>query len=263
MDLDDAFANAAHIPRADTYPPLWAKKAGAFRDKMAETHRARLGIAYGDSPRQEMDIFLPDGDSKGLVVFVHGGYWLRFDRFSWSHLAAGPCAQGWTVAMPSYDLCPQVHIGDITGQIAHAITLAAREIAGPIRLVGHSAGGQQVCRMGATGVLPDSVASRITRILPISPVADLRPLRHTRMNEALALDAAEAELESPLLASPPKAPVTVWVGADERPVFIEQATALADAWQANLVLDPDRHHFDVIDGLEDPQSALTHALLAD
>ncbi|SMC77972.1 alpha/beta hydrolase [Primorskyibacter flagellatus] len=263
MDLDDAFANAAYIPQADDYPPRWAKKAEAFRETMAQNHRARLGVAYGNGPRQEMDIFLPEDSPKGLVVFVHGGYWLRFDRFSWSHLAAGPCAHGWAVAMPSYDLCPQVHIGDITGQVAHAVTLAAREVAGQVRLVGHSAGGQQVCRMGADGVLPDAVARRVARIMPISPVADLRPLRHTRMNEALALDAAEAELESPLLATAPSAPVTVWVGADERPVFVEHATALAAAWNASLVVEPDRHHFDVIDALENPESAMTSALLQD
>lgn len=263
MDLDDAFANAAYIPQADDYPPRWAKKAETFREMMAQNHRAKLGLAYGNGPRQEMDVFLPEAAPRGLVVFVHGGYWLRFDRFSWSHLAAGPCAQGWAVAMPSYDLCPQVHISDITGQVAHAVTLAAREVAGPIRLVGHSAGGQQVCRMGSSGVLPDEVARRIARIMPISPVADLRPLRHTRMNEALALDAAEAELESPLLATPPEAPVTVWVGADERPVFVEQATALAAAWKAALTVEPGRHHFDVIDALEDPDSAMTSALLQD
>ncbi|WP_116598775.1 alpha/beta hydrolase [Primorskyibacter marinus] len=263
MDLNDAFANAAYIPQADDYPPRWAEKAEAFREQMTQKHRARLGVAYGNGPRQEMDIFLPKAAPKGLVVFVHGGYWLRFDRFSWSHLAAGSCAQGWAVAMPSYDLCPQVHIRDITGQIAHAVTLAAREISGPIRLVGHSAGGQQVCRMGAADVLPDTVARRIARIMPISPVADLRPLRHTRMNETLALDDAEAELESPLLAAAPNMPVSVWVGADERPVFVEQATALAAAWQADLTVEPDRHHFDVIDALEDPESPMIRALLGD
>ena len=32
------------------------------------------------------------------------------------------------------------------------------------------------------------------------------------------------------------------------------------SWQANLVLDPDRHHFDVIDALEDPDSYIVRLL---
>jgi len=56
-------------------------------------------------------------------------------------------------------------------------------------------------------------------------------------------------------------PVTVWVGGDERPVFLDQAGWLAEAWNAELVIDKGRHHFDVIDGLADPDSAMMLALL--
>ncbi|MEM8582137.1 MAG: alpha/beta hydrolase, partial [Pseudomonadota bacterium] len=57
-------------------------------------------------------------------------------------------------------------------------------------------------------------------------------------------------------------PVTVWVGAEERPVFLDQARWLANAWGANLRIDPGRHHFDVIDGLCEAESPLTSALLS-
>src|SRR3546814_5563195 len=48
----------------------------------------------------------------GLAVFVHGGYWMAFDKSSWSHLAAGAVARGWAVALPSYTLCPEARISD-------------------------------------------------------------------------------------------------------------------------------------------------------
>jgi len=59
----------------------------------------------------------------------------------------------------------------------------------------------------------------------------------------------------------PETEVIAWVGADERPAFIEQSQALGEAWGAKVVIEPGKHHFDVIDSLADPNGALTRALL--
>ncbi|MGP6089082.1 alpha/beta hydrolase [Antarctobacter jejuensis] len=259
MELDDAYANAAHIPGAEAYPDRWADSAAAYRQRMSVAGRARLGLMYGHGSRQAMDLFLPDKSPAGLVVFVHGGYWLRFDRSYWSHLAEGARARGWAVAMPSYDLCPRVRISDITRQVAQAVSVAAAEVSGPIRLTGHSAGGHLVARMGK--VLEATVAERVAHILPISPVSDLRPLMQTSMNKDLRIDEAEARVESPIFAPPPAAPVTVWVGADERPAFIDQARKLQVVWDCALEIEAGKHHFDVIDALETPDSPMVARLL--
>ncbi len=195
-------------------------------------------------------------------MFVHGGYWKAFDASSFSHLATGALARGWAVAMPSYDLCPDVRVSDISVQIAAALTEVANRTQGAIALVGHSAGGQLVARMTDPLLLPGDVRDRIEQIVPISPVADLTPLLETSMNETLRLDAAEADAESPVNMSPPHGVnVTIWVGADERPVFLEQAESFARAWGAKQVVAEGKHHFDVIDELADPESALTSAVL--
>jgi acetyl esterase/lipase len=257
MELDDAFANAAHIPGAEAYPEKWAAAADAFRAQIL----CELDLVYGESPRQKLDLFHPPRLAKGLVVFVHGGYWLRFDKSFWSHLAAGPLAHGWAVAMPSYDLCPDVSITDIGNQVATAIALAADRVPGPLRLTGHSAGGQLVARMTARR-FGAQWQDRIEKVLPISPVADLAPLMRTSMNADLKLGDAEVQSESPVHLPKPAVPVTTWVGSEERPVFIEQAEALAAAWQCENVIAAGKHHFSVIEDLADPQSALTTALLA-
>lgn len=259
MDLSDAYANAAHIPGAADFPPRWSAAAEAFRAELAETGRFR-SLAYGPGAREALDLFLPEGKVKGLVVFVHGGYWLRFDRSVWSHFAAGALAQGWAVAMPSYDLCPDVRIADITRQVAAAVSRAAEEVAGPIHLTGHSAGGHLVARMLAPGLLPEAVGARIERVVPISPLSDLRPLMQTDMNAGLKLDVAEAEAESPIFQPAPQVPVTVWVGGAERPVFLDQARWLGEAWGCEVVIDEGLHHFDVIDGLVEAGSPLCRAV---
>lgn len=257
-DMDDAYANGKYIEGADAYPPRWAEAAEAFRAALGA--RARLGLSYGPSDRMALDHFMPEGEAKGTLIFVHGGYWLKFDRSYWSHLAAGALGQGWCVAMPSYDLCPQVRIAGITQQIAQAVMAVAEGSMGPISLAGHSAGGHLVSRMLAPGMLPTSVTSRLAHVMPISPVSDLEPLLQTAMNADFGLDAAMARAESPVHQSRPDAPVTVWVGADERPVFLDQARWLAEAWRTDHVVSRGEHHFNVVDALADPNSDMIRRL---
>ena len=262
MDFDDAYANAPYIPGAADYPTRWAAQAEAFRTQLAIEGRARLGLMYGHGTRNALDLFVPMSRPKGLMVFVHGGYWIRFDRSDWSHLAAGALEAGYAVAMPSYDLCPRVRIADITRQVADAITVAAHEIDGPVRLAGHSAGGHLVARMGDPALLPPDVQARLARIVPISPVSDLRPLRKTLMNQQFQMSEADAEAESPVLKPAPACPVHVWVGAEERPVFLDQARWLGSAWSASVTEEAGLHHFNVIDGLADVDSPLMRSILS-
>ncbi|MEP3435418.1 MAG: alpha/beta hydrolase [Hoeflea sp.] len=267
-DYDDAYANGAYIAGAADYPPRWEAMAQTFRDRLTAAGRARIDLSYGPAPRNLLDLFLPEGESKGLAVFVHGGYWKAFDKSFWSHLAAGPLAHGFAVAMPSYTLCPDIRIAVIAGEIADAVGFAAGEIAGPIRLTGHSAGGQLVTRMiSGNSVLPEPVLARIAGVTSISGVHDLRPLLKTQMNGALNLDAAEAQTESPVLLSPlAPIPVTAWVGARERPEFVRQNRALYEMWRGfetpvHMQEEAGKHHFDVIDGLSDPAHPLCRAFL--
>ncbi|SLN36248.1 alpha/beta hydrolase [Roseisalinus antarcticus] len=256
MDPDDPYAVGVHIAGGDRYPYLWAHAAAEFR--AAQPPRV---LRYGPGGREAIDLFLPDAPPRGLVIFVHGGFWMQCERSDWSHLATGPLAAGWGVAVPGYELCPDVRISQITAAIARAVGAAAAEVTGPIRLVGHSAGGHLVARMGCADVaLPER--GRIARILPISPLGDLAPLRETPRNATLRLDAGEARTESPQRHPPPTVPVTIWVGAEERPAFLSQARALARSWQAPLTEEAGRHHFDVIDGLTDARSPVCRALLA-
>ncbi|WP_411957611.1 alpha/beta hydrolase [Paracoccus homiensis] len=255
-DWDDAYANGAHIAGADAYPPRWTEQAQAFRAQ------------HPPQPIGRGDLFRPDGIAKGLAVFIHGGYWMKFDPSVWSHFAAGPLSAGWAVLMPAYTLAPTARIAQMTTEVAQAITEAASQVSGPIAITGHSAGGHLAARMICDdGTLPQSIADRISSCVPISALTDLRPLMRTVMNMTLHIDAAEATLESPALLQPRTGvPVTAWVGGAERPEFIRQSRLLADIWAGmgvatETVVDPGRHHFDVIDGLRDASSPLTRRLL--
>jgi len=110
---------------------------------------------------------------------------------------------------------------------------------------------------------PADIRDRVKQIVSISPVANLEPLLQTSMNDILQLDETQVAAESPINMSPPHGvDVTVWVGAQERPAFLEQAETLSRSWGARQYVVEGKHHFDVIDALGDPDSDMVAALLA-
>ncbi|WMS42365.1 alpha/beta hydrolase [Acuticoccus sp. MNP-M23] len=266
IDWDDAFVNSVHVPQEERDPDAWAEIAASFRgarpDGTFET------LTYGTKERNQLDLFRPEGEARGLVVFVHGGYWHSLHRSYWSHLAQGALAAGWAVAIPGYTLAPEARIAEITREVAAAINCAAGAVAGPVRLIGHSAGGHLVARMACTDVPLDAdVSARIERIIPLSGVFDLTPLLAIKMNDKLRLTAEEAAAESPArLERRGEIPILLWVGANERPEFLRQTRLMSEAWRPGgrplpQRYDEGKNHFTVVTQLADPDSPLTRALV--
>ncbi|SMX43786.1 alpha/beta hydrolase [Octadecabacter ascidiaceicola] len=248
MTPDQAYANSAYIPNGESYYGMWEAKAAAFRKDQGAARISEQG-----------EIYAPKTAIRGTVVFVHGGYWLAGSPSMFSHLAAGALAAGFVCALPSYTLAPDARISDMTRQIADRVSEISQVMDGPLYLVGHSAGGHLVARM-ACADMAAGWSSRVHRIMAISPLSDLAPLMDTSMNATLRIDAAEAKRESPTHHKPQDIPVTAWVGGGERPAFLDQAKWLHDAWDCDLTVEGEKHHFDVIEGLEDPTSAMMRAL---
>ncbi|MEP2531166.1 alpha/beta hydrolase [Shimia sp.] len=265
-DWDDAFANMAYIPGSEKLPEIWAQDGAVYRENATRIEE----VAYGDHPREKLDLVWPDSVPKGLAVFVHGGFWVYLDKSHWSHYAEGARANGWAVCLPSYTLAPEARISDMTRQISTALTKAATIVSGEIRLAGHSAGGHLTSRMVCADTpLSSDVSNRITHTLSISGLHDLRPLLNTKLNEALNLNLDEATTESAVLQRPNGRPrVTAWVGGGERPEFIRQSQILATMWEGldadiSCQIDMQHDHFSVLEGLRDPDSPITQAFVGE
>lgn len=265
-DWDDAFDNAGYVPNALGYFDIWQERAEAFRNSGVKSD---LSLPYGPKEREKLDIFWPEDTPKGLVVFIHGGYWLRLGRRYFSDLAFGPLVHGWAVALPSYTLAPHAQINEITREISAAVTFASSKVDGPIRITGHSAGGHLAVRMVCSNSpLETEIQKRIHKTVSISGLHDLRNLCQTKLNETLKLTQTEAASESPCLDTPiAGSNVTCWVGGGERPEFISQSHLLHNVWkkhgiEIDVQLDNMENHYTVIDGLKDPNSGLTLSLLS-
>lgn len=267
-DWDKAYDNRAHVGDADEILPGWEQSAEAFRTFMLASGRCKEDIAYGETPRNRYDLFLPVEEPKGTIVYIHGGYWRSLNKSFFSHMSKGPLDLGWSVAIPSYTLAPEAPISQITREVALAITEIAKTTEGPIRIIGHSAGGHLVARMHcADRLLDNDVYERIENTVAVSGVFELDPLLKTKMNEDLRLDEKEVQNESPAKLMPREnALITCLVGGGELPEFLRQNDLLIpwreEGAKVKTVVDQGKHHFNVIEPLAEKNSLITMVLLS-
>ena len=118
IDYEAEYNVRARVPEYEQIFLRWAGEAENYRADALKEGRAELGLSYGDTPRQTVDLFLPPGSAAApLALFVHGGYWRSLDPSLFSHVARGLNAHGIAVAVCGYDLCPIVTITEIIEQI--------------------------------------------------------------------------------------------------------------------------------------------------
>lgn len=259
MDLQAEYDNGAKVPDYRQIVSRWEQQAADFR----ATHpQAVLDLPYGDSERQRMDIF-PASPDAPIALFIHGGYWQRMHRHVFSHFATGLLAHGIGVAIPSYDLCPQVGIADIAEQMRRATALLARRTGRRLLVTGHSAGGHLAAMLLATDwTRYDLPAGTVAAALPISGLFDLPPLRHTTIADPLGLDEAEAHRLSPMFLPSPNLPIHAVVGGDEGQEYTRQSRGIAEAWGGTWESLPNHNHFTIAALLTNPDSPLTRRAVA-
>jgi arylformamidase len=272
IDYEVEYDNRARVPEHPQILAAWAREAAAYRDETAAERRAELGIPYGATARQTIDLFSPAGGGAApLALFIHGGYWRALEPGLFSHVARGLNGHGIAVAVAGYDLCPRARIADIIGEMRQACLYLWRRFGRRILVCGHSAGGHLAACLLATdwkAVAPDLPADLVPAAYAISGLFDLAPLVGIAMNQDLRLDAEEARRVSPLYwAAPTGRTLDAVVGALESPEFQRQSRIIADGWgKAGVVTRyeavPQTNHFTVLDALTDAQSSMVARLLA-
>lgn len=188
-------------------------------------------VRYGELPWQSFIEITPSGfePGKGVVVFVHGGYWRAFGAQDFVETGKAFLDQGKKLLSIDYPLAPQARMADIVGGVRQAIAaIASRHPGEPVWAVGHSAGAHLVAACCCPPPPSDGGASlRIERAYLLSGLYDLRPMRRSFLQDVLHLGEREAQAYSPVLQRPDPT-IGYWLlhGAQETGIFKAQSEAL-------------------------------------
>jgi arylformamidase len=259
--LDAAYNNSAAVPTVDAIRADWDARSARVR----QGRRGHLDLAYGDTPRQRLDLFLADSPRVPTLMFIHGGYWQMNDKERFAFIAEGPLARGINVAIVEYTLAPDARMDQIVDEIRRSVAWLGEHLAeygaDPARIYvsGHSAGGHLTAMMMDFGMVKGGLA--------ISGLYDLEPIRLNYLNVKLGLDAAQAHRNSPMFHFPPmSAQLAVAYGTAELPELCRQSIDYAKAWAerglpGRLLPVGGADHFTILESLADPNGALTKALV--
>jgi arylformamidase len=269
IDYEVEYNNRARVPEHPEIFARWFREGEAYCNASPELER----LKYGPSPRQTIDLFpaANDGPDTPLMLFIHGGWWRTLEPRQFSQMAKGANAQGETVAVVGYDLCPAVSIADIVQELRAACLYLWRKRRQRFLAVGHSAGGHLAACMLATEwktLAPDAPNDLVPAAYAISGVFDLAPLTHISVNADLKLTDKSARDLSPITWHVPAGRVLdAVVGGIESAEFLRQSKTIVEAWRQGMAETryeaiPGKNHFDILDALADPGSAMTARVVA-
>ena len=116
----------------------------------------RRDVPYGPAVKQRLDVF-PSTECDGpVVVWVHGGGWVTGDKARLNAKRAWARAHGWTLVSVNYRLTDlddppwtRLRYPSHNRDVGRALNWVEDELgAGPIAVIGHSAGAQIVSSIG-------------------------------------------------------------------------------------------------------------------
>jgi acetyl esterase/lipase len=141
-----------------------------------DTFDKTVGIAYGDDPRQKLDVYVPRHPLKGapVVVFFYGGSWNSGNRGDYTFVGEALASRGIVAVLADYRLYPQVRYPLFLEDGARAVAWTKEHISeysgNPQRLylMGHSSGAYNASMLaldtnllGAVGMSPKDLSGWI------------------------------------------------------------------------------------------------------
>ncbi|MBO1519113.1 alpha/beta hydrolase [Oceanisphaera pacifica] len=266
------------------------QQLSVFQDKskgVYDKYLYKKNVPYGLGPRETFDHFhnptFNHKDTRGVFIFIHGGYWQGEVKESYAFIAEQLLAKNIDVMLIEYDLTkenvvdgktiPRVSMTALVNQVGRALdTLQAymqdNNMSGlPTYLSGHSAGGHLAALWKDHPVVNSAV-------LPISGLFNLSPIAATKkIGAALQLSDNEIVKLSPINnihpANKSSLPIYIYYGGDEQPELKEQTLNYAGKLQEHdyrmtVTEVGGANHFEILTSLfTEPDSDLIKRITKD
>ena len=199
--------------------------------------------AFGDHPRQRLDVYAPPKGQalKPVLVFLYGGAWNDGDKDIYGFAGAALASRGFVTVVPDYRLYPEVRypgfLEDNAAAVRWARDHAARFGGDPDRIVlmGHSAGAYNAAMLaldprwlGEAGVPRSALKAWAALAGPY----DFLPLDDEATIRTFGGAADLASTQPVAFASRDDPPAFLATGAADERVAVRHTTTLAARLQA-------------------------------
>ncbi len=259
VERDALYNNSAAVRGSAELVAAWEAASAVWRER----HPGHLGCAYGPGDRQRWDLFPASDPKKPCLIHIHGGYWQMRSKDTFSCLAEGVAAHGWSFALPGYTLAPGKSLTGIVDELRGSLDWFAGHrhehgIKGTLILSGWSAGGHLAAMLLDHG--------SVSAALAISGIYELGPLRDTYINEKLKLADEEIASLSPMRLPPVPKPMAIAYGTAELPALVENSRRFhrkrAESHApCSLIPVPAADHFTILEELRRANGVLTKAAI--
>jgi arylformamidase len=270
-ELDRAYSPSSRVESIDPYLARYSADSEAARARHDpsrwKTH------AYGASPAETLDLFMPHSTPALLLIFIHGGYWQALHKDDASFPAAAITGAGFAYAAINYTLAPLATMDQIVTEIRRALVWLwhnRRRVGLTDQFVvsGHSAGAHLAAMMLTTDwALHGIDAPFIKSGLLLGGIYDLEPIRLSYVNGPIGMDLAAARRNSPLFLKPAtKLPLVIAWAERDTDEFKRQSQDLALQWRSaardiTVFEQPGVNHFDSLFDWYDARTQLSRETL--
>ncbi|QEC66768.1 alpha/beta hydrolase [Panacibacter ginsenosidivorans] len=266
--LNIQYNNRLHVPDFATYLERWDNLSSATREK----HSFIKDIAYGDHPRECLDIFPSNKSNAKVFVFIHGGYWQMFDKTRFHFIAASFLPYYVTTVFINYPLAPAATMDEIVASCRKAMLWLQQNLAAynanpnDVYIAGHSAGAH-LAAMLLSKQWANEMQPFIKGIFLLSGLFKLLPILLSERNDVLQMSKEMAARNSPVELIPAQNyPLLIAVGAAETDEFKDQSRDMYNKCinktsSVELLQLQELNHFSILDALADENTLLHRAIV--
>jgi arylformamidase len=271
VELDRAYSPSSMVASIEPYLVRYADDSARARARHDPARWATY--AYGVSPAETLDLFLPREAPAAALVFIHGGYWQALQKDDASFPGTVLTEAGCAYAAINYTLAPAATMDEIVEEIRGALTWlwqnrARLGLSDGLVLSGHSAGAHLAAMMLTTdwsrrGIDPHFIKGALL----LGGIYDLEPIRQSYVNAPIGMDTDAARRNSPLYQEPYTCcPLVVTWAEYDTDEFKRQSQDLAARWGAvgqeiTKFEQNGVNHFDSLFDWYDPGTGLSRETL--